>query len=649
MAFTTPKYELKFNDIYQPSSGTVDAYRIRIYIDGYTSSTYPIYGTTSPISIETINSDGDSYVPIVATKATLNLYQSPNFNIEDFLNADDSSIMITVENGTSTSNVFTATGVIWRGFFLPSENIQFSVVDLASYSLTFVDGLGKLKQNRLYYNTLNLFGFNAGYKTSVIKYISDALLYTDLPQLDIWVNQFYQTGSVTGRNIEGIYIRNNYFCTEPGTYLTYYDILEQLCRKYGWECYYKDDHWHIESYGCLTRNAAPSYYIYNYAGNYQSTNTTTYPASIQIDNTNNFKQLNRSMLMGLNIPKNSFKFIHRIQNAKNILNAYFQSWTIGSPDAFDTFGTMTYNKLNSSGGILITSYTTNMLDTADYLRSESVKVKAGDILNIAWEDINIGGNENRYKIMLIPDDVTNPSYFIDGTASFTSSDTMLYRFSTYTATWKNQTTVPVDGTISLFIYNPYYNGGGTLPYQELKYFNIAHYGTSSQVNNFDSVQYLSSVLNKFNAQDMTYDIGAYFTNMALISTLNNYLNYNNDDAVMSSVYLGTLVDLNNVHVLDEFGRQTNSTTPLYQLVAEDVGVDMLNTQYTILGDFKSLGYWINRRFNYSLGTSYNYLLKNFKWDLKQAIQSSTLYKINYNPSAPFNPNFGTPTLNLKNK
>ncbi len=126
--------------------------------------------------------------------------------------------------------------------------------------------------------------------------------------------------------------------------------------------------------------------------------------------------------MGLNIPKNSFKFIHRIQNAKNILNAYFQSWSGAEPDAFYEFGTMTYSKLNpTAGGILITSYTTNILDTADYLRSENVKVKAGDILNIEWNDINIAGNENRYKIMLIPDDVSNPSYFIDGTASFTAT------------------------------------------------------------------------------------------------------------------------------------------------------------------------------------------------------------------------------------
>ena len=354
------------------------------------------------------------------------------------------------------------------------------------------------------------------------------------------------------------------------------------------------------------------------------------------------------MLMGLNIPKNSFRDIHRIQNAKNILNAYFQSWSTGNPDAFSVFGTMTYSKLNSTnGGILITSYTTNILDTADYLRSESVSVKAGDLLNIAWNDINIAGNENRYKILLVADNVALGTYFIDGNANFTATDTMLYRFSTYTSTWKNATTVPVDGKLTLFIYNPYYAGSGTFPYQELIYFNIAHYGTSSVVNNFDSVQYLSSVLARFNAQDVTFDIGNYFTNTALITTLNNYLNYNDDDAVMSSVYLGTMVDVGNVYVKDEFGRQTNDVVPLYQLVAQDVGVDVLVTQYTILGEFKSLGYWINRRFNYSISTSYNYLLKNFKWDLKKALQSSTLFKINYSSSTPFNPNFGTPTLNLK--
>ena len=647
MAFTTPKYELIFNDIYQVDTNTIGVYRLRIWVDGYTGATLPIIGTTSPVIIETINSQGDSYIPIIATKATVNLYNSTGLNIEEFLNADDNDIMLTVETGSRTGASYTWTQVIWRGLFLPSENIQFSVVDLATFSFTFVDGLAKLKQSRLYYNTLNLFGFRAGQKISLTDYISDALQYTGLP-LDIWINQYYQTASVTGRNIEGMYIRNNYFCTEPGTYMTYYDILEQLCRKYGWECYYKDDHWHIESYGCITRNNTPSYFVYNYGGDYQSTQTLTYPTSITIDATDNFNQISKSMLMGLNIPKNSFTFKHRIQNAKNLLNAYFQSWTTTEPDGFDVFGTMTYSKLvPASGGILITSYTTNMLDTADYLRSENIKVKAGDVLNIAWEDINIAGNENRYKIMLIPDDVTNPSYFIDGTASFTPTDTMLYRFSTYSSTWKNQTTVPVDGTLTLFIYNPYYAGSGTYPYQELKFFNIAHYGTSSQVQNFDSVQYLSYVFNKFNAEDVVYDIGNYFTNYALIHTLDNYLNLNDTEAVVSSVYLGSMVDIVNVYVKDEFGRQVNSTTPLYQLVAEDVGVDMLKTQYTISGDFKSLGYWINRRFDYALTTSYNYLLKNFKWDLKQAYQSSELFKINYSATVPFNPSFGTPTLNIK--
>jgi len=647
MAFINPKYELTFNDIYQPSEGIVDAYRIKIYVDYYDGATYPIYGTTSPLVIETINSDGESYVPIIATKATLKLYQSPNFEIEEFLNARDTDIMMTVENGTSTSGSFSSIGVIWRGYFLPSENIQFSVVDLASYSLSFVDGLGKLKQNRLYYNTLNLFGFGAGDKSSLITYISDALSYTNM-SLNIWVNQYYQTASVDGINISTMFIRNNYFCTEPGTYLTYYDILDQLCRKYGWECYYKDDHWHIESYGCLTRNDPPSYYIFNYAGAYQSTYTTTYPSSITIDATADFVQLGRSMLMGLNIPNNSLTFKHRIQNAKNILNSYFQSWTTGEPDSFVLSGSMTYSILNpTNGGILITSYTTNPLSSTDSLRSESFSVRAGDYLNIEWDDINIAGNENRYRIQLIPTDLTNPTMYVNETATFTATDFILNRFSTYTATWKNQTVIPFDGVVALFIYNPYYIGGGVFPYQELKYFNIAHYGTSTQVQNFDSVQYLSNVSGKFNAQNVIYDIGNHFTNSALIQTLNGFLNYDNVDAVVSSVYLGSMVDTYNVAVLDEFGRQTDGSTELYQLVAQDVGVDLLNTQYTILGDFKSLGYWINRRFDYSLSTSYNYLLKNFKWDLKQAVQSSSLFKINYSETTPFNPNFGTPTLNLK--
>jgi hypothetical protein len=56
MAFTTPKYELIFNDIFQSSGGTSDIYRIRIWKDGYSSTTYNMIASANPIIIETANS-----------------------------------------------------------------------------------------------------------------------------------------------------------------------------------------------------------------------------------------------------------------------------------------------------------------------------------------------------------------------------------------------------------------------------------------------------------------------------------------------------------------------------------------------------------------------------------------------------------------
>ena len=84
-------------------------------------------------------------------------------------------------------------------------------------------------------------------------------------------------------------------------------------------------------------------------------------------------------------------------------------------------------------------------------------------------------------------------------------------------------------------------------------------------------------------------------------------------------------------VSDSFGRGTTGATKLFTLVGQDIGIDELLTQYTIEGDFKSIGFWINSKFNYSFDgvNSYNYLLKDIKWDVKYASQTCKLCKINY--------------------
>ena len=82
MAFINPKYELIFNDVYQATSGTINVYRAQIYKDGYSSATiYPITGTDSPISIETVDTEGNAYTPIMSSRLTLNILK--NYGLEN--------------------------------------------------------------------------------------------------------------------------------------------------------------------------------------------------------------------------------------------------------------------------------------------------------------------------------------------------------------------------------------------------------------------------------------------------------------------------------------------------------------------------------------------------------------------------------------
>jgi hypothetical protein len=107
---------------------------------------------------------------------------------------------------------------------------------------------------------------------------------------------------------------------------------------------------------------------------------------------------------------------------------------------------------------------------------------------------------------------------------------------------------------------------------------------------------------------------------------------NNKYDVVSSSYIGMYTTEFNGGFANEFGRTTSGSTELFTLVAQDIGIDQVQTQTVLEGQFKTIGYWLNSKFTYSYDgvNTYTYLLKSFKWDLKQAVQESVLKKINYN-------------------
>ena len=167
--------------------------------------------------------------------------------------------------------------------------------------------------------------------------------------------------------------------------------------------------------------------------------------------------------------------------------------------------------------------------------------------------------------------------------------------------------------------------------QTIEYFIIQQYSVSSDSFNFDGINYVASKGFKFNS-DNTSDLQfGYFINTYLRDAIDFIVTYNDKDQVATDYFIGAFLNSDLVKVSDAFGRGTTGSDELFKLVGQDIGIDELQTQYTIEGQFKSVGYWINRKFAYNFDgvNTYDYLLKDFQWDVKKGVQQNKLGKINY--------------------
>ena len=632
MAFINPKYELIFNDVYQAASGTINVYRAQIYKDGYSSATiYPITGTESPISIETIDTEGNAYTPIMSSRLTLNILKNYNqatnyFDLlNDFFNADDNDFMIVISKGTYNYSTYTWTSTIFRGFFLPVDSIQYSAVGTNEFSLTFVDGLSRTKNKKYYFNLVNGIGFFPDEKVSIKDLLVDCFSKTEFT-LDVWVNEYYKTANIAARNIENMYLKKNYLMEQYGEYLSYYNILEYLCNRFGWECYYKDDKWYLTCYGALTRETSIAYFVYNSSGTYQSTQTVNNTTSVGIDDGNNFKEIGESLMISFNRAQKSYTQFSPIYNVKQLVsNGWFLSWSsTNNVDSWLETG-MVVSKLDpTSGGLFSDDLTTTAGETNKAVRSSSNTVKAGDYLTLAWSDYTFDCTA-RYWVRIIPDD-NSAAQYLDNTGTFT---TTTYYLNTYPVGFPKQVLVPIDGRIDFIIYRPLQtNPGGFL---QLYYFLCQNVGPTSQIYAYDAYREIGSKNSEFKAEETdNYSLG-FMYNDIFKNTDSGTKNSNQPDDVSASSYVGMYSDDLNGGFANQFGRGGSGSTELFTLVVEDIGIDQVQNQIVIDGQFKSIGYSLNSKFTYSYDNvnTYTYLLKSYKWNLKQAVQECILKKINY--------------------
>ena len=633
MAFINPKYEIIFDDIYATPDGTNTVYRAQIYKDGYTSATiYPLTGSNSPFVIETIDTEGNAYTPILATRATLNIVKNeyqPSTNyanlLQDFFTADDNDYMVVITKG-SYNGSYTWNNVIWRGFFIPVDSVQFSPVNLNSLSLTFVDGLARTKNKKYYFNLTNGIGFNSEDQVSLKDLLIDCFSKTEFT-LDVWVNEYYKTANVTSRNIENMYLKKNYLMEQYGEYISYYDILEYACNRFGWECYYKEDKWYLTCYGALTRETSIAYYVYNNAGTYQSTQTVGNTTTVAIDSTNNFKQIGQSLMVTFNRAQKSYSQFSPIYNVKQLIsNGWFLSWSsVNNADAWIEAAMVGTKADPVYGGLLTTDTTTNSGETNKSFRSVGSLVKTGDYLNIVWSGAPFNCTE-RYFVRIISDDSAT-TYYLDNTGTFTTTS---YTLGAFPGAFPKQVIVPIDGTITVTILRPLETGA--TPQLVVEYFLIQNVGPTSQIYAYDSYREIGSINTEFKPTETENFSLGFMYNEIFRNTDSNSRVANNPLDVTASSYVGMYTTLNNGGFANQFGRNASGSTELFTLVAQDIGIDQVQTQTVLEGQFKTIGYWLDSKFTYSYDgvNTYTYLLKSFKWDLKQAVQESVLKKINYN-------------------
>jgi hypothetical protein len=627
------KYQLTFDDVFvSPPSTNKTLYKVSIYKDGYTGTTYPIIGTANPVVIETIDSEGKSFNPIISKKATVNVIANNNFNVEEFFNADDNDFKIILESGVSVSGAAPASWVtLFVGLYVPVEQIIYSPVSIKEFSMVFNDGLANLKEKKIYYDSTFVIGFNASETYSFKDILTNAFASNALG-LTYNVNWYYKNTVLADRELENMFIQKNAFIESAGNYITWYTVLHGICRKFGFICHQKNGEYYLTSYGSLTRGTSRSYFKYNSAGTYQSTFTET-DTTITIDSTNNFKQIEKSLLVSLSKGNKSYTTNSKLQNViQCVLNGDFSSWTSStSVDAWS--GSLTYQRNGSTNQARFFTSQNIGLGSGTSIESQAYNCSAGDIISV-WSDINTGGLfAESARVILIPNDATLPTYYWNPNGSFQDTDYILDHNSFNGSTYK-YTYIPNDGRLFVRIYQPYYVGP-TIPnlFTYVGFFRIQYYGVNSSVQNFNAQVNEAAKDSLFNKDNKTYDDLTIFGDQNIFVTIQTSITFNNGDNVAASRFISAWLTDGRSAVLNTWQRNgTGTIGTIFELVSEDVGVDELYNQLNISGDFKSLGYDLLSKFGYSYATGVTaktYILTSYKWDLKMGIQSCNMYAINF--------------------
>jgi hypothetical protein len=328
------KYIFRFSDIYQNTTGQ---YIATIYKKDYTDVVYELTCSGSPLVIETDRTGGESYKPLIASKATFNillqdgnlrfwediptnwndydgLWNSGSFDFSEFLTADPDTFYLQIQK-KMPGDVY---ATIWKGYYIYTSDLSIAEIQPISLSLQFSDVL-LMRVNRFFnfpdtdnsptvqyfpsdrISVLDII-MRCGYFSGITNNVS---VEFPLPAPNTYKNALNQT-----INSLANLVQKNAFLVEQGKYDTIFNVLQGICNQFGLMAYFRNDTLYIRSYQNLINNTTRYTTLYNITGFNVTTDSVTYTLvdnvtvndSLPTLNSGVFKNIGRDQSIRFNYP-----------------------------------------------------------------------------------------------------------------------------------------------------------------------------------------------------------------------------------------------------------------------------------------------------------------------------------------------------------
>lgn len=317
------KYVLTFSDVYQ--NGT-SQYQAIIYKKDYTGTLYEISGSGTPVVIETDRSGSSQYRPIIATKATMNIFYSNVVDIQEFITADIDTFLLEVKKGSD---------VIWKGHYVFTSDLTIQEIEPISISLQFSD-IQLLKVNRFYNFLPSDTNKNVKYKCNDMRSILDVIMrctyytgITDKTRININTTFEFLGSQVNLLNtynnilttinsdldLDEMLVQANAFLLKRGQYDTTYNILAGICSQFGFVAYFSGSPsgyvLNVRPYESLVNSNTFVHNLYTISGFtsgevvYSLTSSGTHTDTTVALNSSSFKNLGRTQTVRFNYPDES--------------------------------------------------------------------------------------------------------------------------------------------------------------------------------------------------------------------------------------------------------------------------------------------------------------------------------------------------------